>query len=176
MYKRSSKSESTWKTEQDRSCWKFFTMVKVKVNGQSQQSTIWSKSTVSGWRVLTWQCDVTLGLTWQYVKQSRRMKLVGARRKAWTGAWGAWQHVRDSDNAWRHVGARVMLFMAVLGWVLLRIGCFVALCLYFGIWMSKTMISESCKDCGRDDDDSLLIVTTGWRRRQRKNATDVHRN
>ena len=32
MQKRSSKSESTWKTEQNRSCWKFFTMV--KVNGQ----------------------------------------------------------------------------------------------------------------------------------------------
>ena len=26
---------------------------------------------------LTWQCDVTLGLTWQYVKQSRRVGRVG---------------------------------------------------------------------------------------------------
>ena len=29
--------------------------------------------------MLTWQCDVTLGLTWQYVKQSRRVGRVGER-------------------------------------------------------------------------------------------------
>ena len=45
--------------------------------------------------------------------------------------------------------------------VLLRIGCSVALCLCFRSWMSRTMISESCRDCGRDDGDSLLSVTTG---------------
>ena len=54
-----------------------------------------------------------------------------------------------------------MLFLAVLGWVLLEIGCSVALCLYFGSWMSRAMISESCRDCGRDGGDSLLTVTTG---------------
>ena len=30
--------------------------------------------------------------------------------------------------------------------------------------------------CGRDGGGSLLTVTTGWRRGQRKNAGDVHRN
>ena len=38
------------------------------------------------------------------------------------------------------------------------------------------LISESCRYCGRDGGGSLLIVTTGWRRGQRKNAWDVHRN
>ena len=49
---------------------------------------LWSKSTVNNlikvngqW--LTWQCDITLGLMWQYVKQSR---YVG--------------RVRDTDSAW----------------------------------------------------------------------------
>ena len=83
MQKRSSKSESTQKTEQDKSCWKFLTM-------------------------------------------------------------------------------------AVLGWVLLGISCSVTLCLCFGSWMSRTMISESFRDCGHDDGDSLLTVTTRWRRGQRK--------
>ena len=45
--------------------------------------------------------------------------------------------------------------------VLLRIGCSVALCLCFRSWISRTMISESCRDCGRDDGDLLLSVTTG---------------
>ena len=49
------------------------------------------------------------------------------------------------------------------GPVLLRIDCSVTLCLCFGSWMSRTMIFESCKDCGRDGGDSLLTVTTGWR-------------
>ena len=48
----------------------------------------------------------------------------------------------DTDGAWRHVEhvlvrqklqpAHVMQFLAVLGWVLLGIGCFVFLCLFFG--------------------------------------------
>ena len=45
--------------------------------------------------------------------------------------------------------------------VLLRIGCYVALCLCFRSWMSRMMISKSCRDCGRDGSDSLLSVTTG---------------
>ena len=53
------------------------------------------------------------------------------------------------------------LFLAVLGWVFLEIGCSVALYLYFGSWMSRTMISESYRDCGRDGDDLLLTVTFG---------------
>ena len=64
MQKRSSKSESTRKTKQTRSCWNFFTLVKVN----SQRST--------------WQCDVTLGL------RGRTRSVAGA----WS-AWGAWVSV-----------------------------------------------------------------------------------
>ena len=69
--------------------------------GQSQWSTVkvngLVKSTVNGWRVMTWQCDLTLGLTWQYVKQSRR---VWAR-----GGHVSWR-VRDTDGVWRREAAR----------------------------------------------------------------------
>ena len=81
---------------------------------------------------------------------------------------GACERVRDTNGVWQRVlvrqklqSARVMWFLAVLGWVLLGIGCSITLCLCFGSWMSRTMISESCRDCGRDGDDSLLTVTTG---------------
>ena len=80
----------------------------VKVNGQ--QSTIWSKSTVNEWRVLTWQCDVTLGLMWQYVKRSRR---VGRVEVVCPSAWGAWEiqtahrtrarEAETSAGVWGHV-------------------------------------------------------------------------
>ena len=93
--------------------------------------------------------------------------------------WGAWEsvdwrvgrRVRDTDGTWRSVkrvlvrqklqAMRVMYFLAVLGWVLLGIGCFVALCLLFGSWMSRTTISETCRDYGCDGGDSLLSVITG---------------
>ena len=177
MQKQSSKSESTRKTEQDKSCWKFLTLVKdnglVKVNSNS-------------WRVLTWQCDITLGLTWQYVKRSRHVERIGRVGSVCPCTWGAWEILMARGGTWstclwgrnfsRHVEVCVMWFLAVLGWVLLGIGCFVTLCLCFGSWMSRTMISKSCRDCGRDGGDSLLIVTTGWRRGQRKNVGDVHRN
>ena len=58
------------------------------------------------------------------------------------GAWGAWQVLMARGGAWSvwswgrnfswHVEARVMQFLAVLGWVLLGIGCSVFLCLFFG--------------------------------------------
>ena len=173
MQKRSSKSESTQKTEQKRSCWKILTMV--KVNGQSQRSTI----KVNG-QLLTWRVWRHLGLTWQEVTQQQ------AREWEWSGAWGrvagidgAWRRVEACSRGWnfkRRVGARVMWFLAILGWVLLGIGCSVALCLCFRSWISRTMISKSCRDCGRASGDSLLSVTTGWRQGQRKNARDVHRN
>ena len=80
------------------------------------------------------------------------------------------RRVRDTDGAWRPMkrvlvrqklqAARVMYFLAVLGWVLLGIGCSVALCLLFGSWMSRTMISETCRDYGCDGGDSLLSVIT----------------
>ena len=40
---------------------------------------------------------MTLGLTWQYVKQSRRVGHVGV-----CGT-GAWERVRDTDGVWRCV-------------------------------------------------------------------------
>ena len=100
MQKRSSKLESTWKTKQDRSYWKIWLWSKSMVNGQSQRSTIWSKSTINGWRVLTWQCDVTLGFTWQYVKRSRRVGRMGAHGER--GNWRVWARKRY----WRRVAAR----------------------------------------------------------------------
>ena len=106
-----------------------------------------------------------------------------AREWEWFGAWG---RVTGTDGEWsacswgrnfsQRIEARVMQFLAVLSWVLLGIGCSVFLCLFFGSWMRRTLISECCKYCGRDGGGSLLIVTTGWRQGQRKNARDVHRN
>ena len=166
MQKRSSKSESTQKTEQDKSCWKFFTMV--KVNGQRLVKVNSQRLTCAN--VVVWH-HLRAYVVVREMKQVR-----GAHGRAWTGAWGAWSACSWGRNFRRRVGVGVMLFLAVLGWVLLGIGCFVALCLYFGSWMSRTIISESCRDCGRDGGDSLLTVTTGWRRGQRKNVGDVHRN
>ena len=81
---------------------------KLSKTGPVEIFLLWSKSTVNnlvkvnGQR-LTWQCDVTLGLTWQYVKQSRRV--------------GRVKRVRDTNVAWsacswgrnfrQRVGARV---------------------------------------------------------------------
>ena len=175
MQKQSPKSESTWKTEQDRSGWKFFDLVKVN----SQWMTC---ANVAVWRHP--RADVA----------ARETKLACV---ALMSAWGAWRpcvlaregyrrHVAARGGAWsacswgrnfsQCVGARVRCFLAVLGWVLLGIVCSVTQCLCFDSWMSRTMRSESCWDCGRDGGDSLLIVTTGWRRGQRKKAGDVHRN
>ena len=121
-----------------------------------------------------------LGLTWQDAKRNRRVGECG------TGAWGAWRILTvrggaSSACSWgknfsRRVEARVIQFLAVLGWVLLGIGYSVFLCIFFGSWMSRTLITESCRYYGRDGGGSLLTVTTGWRRGQRKNARDVHRN
>ena len=173
MQKQGLKLESTRKTEQDRSCWNFFTMV--KVNGQRSKSMINDLVKVKiQW--LTWQCDVALRLTWQYMKWSRR---VVARESMGTGVWGAWQHVRDTGGAWSACswGRNFSRRMWCSFWpFLVGIGCSIALCLCFGSWMSRTMISESCRDYGRDSGDLILTVTTGWRRGQRKNARDVHRN
>ena len=84
---------------------------------------------------------------------------------------GTWQVLTARGGTWRRVervfvrqklqAARVMYFLAVLGWVLLGIGCSVALCLLFGSWMSRTMISKTCRDYGCDGGDSLLSVITG---------------
>ena len=172
MQKRSSKSESTQKTEQNRSCWNFFTMV--KVNGQRSKST----------DDMCWRGSVTSPRADMAGREAQQARV--AREWAWTGAWGRVRCVAGTVDAWsacswgrnfsRRVEARVMQFLAVLGWVLLGIGCFVFLCLFFGNWIHRTLISECCRYCGRDGGGSLLTVTTGWRWGQRKNTRDVHRN
>ena len=115
--------------------------------GQSQRSTV----RVNG-QLLTC-ADVAvwchLGLTWQAETQQQ------AREWEWFGAWG---RVTGTDGEWsacswgknfrRHVGARVIQFLAVLGWVLLGIGCSVFLCLFFGSWMHRTLIFECCSTVG----------------------------
>ena len=98
MQKRSSKSESTRKTEQNRSCWKILTIV--KVNGQRMTC-----ADVAVWR--------HLGLTWQEEKQQQARVARVAHECAWAGAWGAWQvpaargararEAETSAGVWRRV-------------------------------------------------------------------------
>ena len=83
MKKRSPKLESTWKTEQDKPCWNILTLV--KVNGQRPgQSQQFGQS--QQLRLLTWQCDITLRLTWQDAIRSRRVE---AHDSAVPSAWYA---------------------------------------------------------------------------------------
>ena len=180
MQKRSSKSESTQKTEQNRSCWNFLTMV--KVNGQRSKSIV----RVNGQRLTCADVAVWrhLGLAWQEEKRSRCVWRVSERGLVHVGAWGAWQvptargaHAREAETlagAWRHVWCIFWPFLVGFcsGLVVLSL----ILCLFFGSWMRRTLISECCRYCRRDGGGSLLIVTTGWRRGQRKNTGDVHRN
>ena len=52
--------------------------------------------------MLTWQCDVTLGLTWQDAKHSRCVEHVGA----WASLDWRVRRVRsvvDTDGVWRRV-------------------------------------------------------------------------
>ena len=144
MQKRSLKSESTRKTEQNRSCWKILTMV--KVNDQRSKSTINSQSQ-------RWTDDVC----WRGSVTSPMADMAG--REATASACGAWVKVgcgcvAGTDGAWStcswgrnfswRVEARVMQFLAVLGWVLLGMCCSVFLCLFFGSWMHRMLISECC--------------------------------
>ena len=161
--------------------WAKQVLLKIFDYGQSQRSTV----RVNGQRMTCVDVAVWrhLGLTWQEAKLSRCVWHVSERGLALGGrvrhvaAYGsAWSACSWGRNFSRHVEACVMQFLAVLGWVLLGIGCFVFLCLFSGSWMHRTLISEYCKYCGRDGGGSLLTVTTGWRRGQRKNAGDVHRN
>ena len=93
MQKRSSKSESTRKTEQKRSGWKFLTTV--KVNGQSQRSTL-TCADVAIW--------LHLGLTWQKRSSSRRVWRVSARGLARVGRVAARaREAETSGGAWRRV-------------------------------------------------------------------------
>ena len=136
---------------------------KLSKTGPVEKFWLWSKSTVNGQRMT---CADVAG------REAQQARVV--REWAWTGTWGAWQVPTARGGAWstcswgrnfsRRVEARVMQFLAVLGWVLLSIGCFVFLCLFFGSWMHRTLISECCRYFGRDGSGSLLTVTTGWRR------------
>ena len=105
MQKRSSKSESTQKTEQNRSCWKILTMVKVNgqqsesmVNGHGQRMTC---ADVAVWR--------HLGLTWQAEKHSRhigRVRSVGAREERggyWRCVEARAREPKTLAGAWRRV-------------------------------------------------------------------------
>ena len=73
---------------------------------------------------------------------------------------GTWSACLIARSFRQRVWARVRFFLAVLGWVLLGIGCSVTLCFCFGSWMNRTMRSESCKDCENDGGNSLLTVAT----------------
>ena len=89
MQKRSSKSESTQKTEQNRYYWKILTMV--KVNGQSQRSTddvCWRGSVMS---------------PRAYVAGSEAQQARGAREWAWD--WRV-RRMAYTDGAWQRMAAR----------------------------------------------------------------------
>ena len=159
--------------------WTKQVLLKIFYYGQSQRSTVKPTSRVNDQRMTCADVAVWrhLGLTWQEAKRSRR---VGRVSEHGTSAWQILT-ARGGACSWgrnfsQRVEARVMHFLAVLGWVLLKIGCSVFLCLLFGSWMRRTLISECCRYCKRDDGGSLLTVTTGWRRGQQKNAEDVHKN
>ena len=158
---------------------KFWLWSKSMVNDQSQWSTV---------RVNDQSQRSTDEVCWRGSVMSSRAYVAGreaqqARGACGTSAWGCVRSVADTGGAclWgrnfsRHVEARVMQFLAVLGWVLLGIGCSIFLCLFFGSWIHRMLISGCCRYCGHDNGGSLLTVTTRWRRGQRKNARDVHKN
>ena len=125
MQKRSSKSESKRKTEQNRSSWKILTTVKVNGQRLTCADVAGREAAAGAWVRVDWR------------------------------VWGAWQvpAVRGGACSWgrnfsRRVEARVMQFLAILGWVLLEIGRSVFLCLLFGSWMHRTLISECCRTMG----------------------------
>ena len=59
------------------------------------------------------------------------------------------------------MGARVRQFLAVLGWVLLGIGCFFLSMLVIWQLNAQNVDIRVLQYCGRDGGGSLLIVTTG---------------
>ena len=101
MQKQSSKSESSRKIEQNRSCWKNFNY------GQSQRSTV---RVNSQWMtcadVAVWR---HLGLTWQDAKRSRRVERVRRVGERGTGTWGSWWILTARGDAWRRVLVRKKL-------------------------------------------------------------------
>ena len=103
MQKRSSKSESTRKTEQNRSCWKILTMV--KVNGQSQRSTAdvcWygsvtsPRADVAGRDAAAGACGAWVRVVWRVgarVRYWRRVAAHGASAREAETSGGAWRRV-----------------------------------------------------------------------------------
>ena len=136
---------------------------------------------------VSWWHQVMTCARWCHPKANMEQHLTGSG--AWTlgtGACSACETMVVSGGTWsaclivksfrKRVWACVQSFLAVHGWVLLVIGCFVMLCLFFGSLMNKMMRSESCRNCGCDDSNLLLTVATGWKRGQRKSAEDDHKN
>ena len=116
------------------------------------------------------QDDVSVGLTWTNADSVKCVKRVEARGDSVTGAWSACELLEAYVGTWsvcltvksfrQRVWARVRFFLAILGWVLLRIGCSFTLCFCFGSWMNRTMRSESCRDCGCGGSNLLLTMAT----------------
>ena len=116
------------------------------------------------------QDDVSLGLIWTNADSVRRVNRVEAHGGLITNAWSACELLEARGSAWstcltirsfrQRMWARVRFFLAVLGWVLLGIGCSVMLCFCFGSWMNRTIRSKSCKDCGDDSSNWLLTMAT----------------
>ena len=177
-----SNAETELKIEIYAKNWAKQVRLKIFDNGQSQRS----ESTVN--TDVCWRGNMTSPKA--DVAEEKQQQARVAREYAWAGTCGAREAhgryqrrvaARGGACSWgrnfsQRVEARVMQFLAVLGWVLLGIGRSVFLCLLFGSWTHRTLISECCRYCERDGDGSLLTVTTRWRRGQRKNARDVYRN
>ena len=96
---------------------------KLSKTGPVENFWLWSKSTVNDLvkvnsQRLTWQCDITLGLTWQYVKRNRRVGRMGARVARVAGAWetltahGTCAHEAEtSTSTWRYMWCSVWPFL-----------------------------------------------------------------
>ena len=163
MKKQSLKTESTWKIEQDKPCWKFLTFgQKSTINYASQQSktekstvdVCWCKlmtrgtmcADVSWWREALMCADVARckpnqGSGRTMIDACSPYGLLVARGSAWTAC--SW-----ARNLRRHVWARVQWFQVVLSWVLLEIDQSVTLCLCFSSLINRMMRFERCRVMG----------------------------
>ena len=149
----------------------------VKVNSQSQRSTddmCWRgnvtspRADVAGREVAAGVCG-TCG-TWVRVDWR-----VGARGRYWrrVAVRGTSAHEAEtSAGAWRRVWCSFWPFLVGFcsGWTVLSSMPV--------LWQLNAQNVDIwvLQYCGRDGGGSLLTVTTGWRRGQRKNVGDVHRN
>ena len=104
MQKRSSKSESTRKTEQNKSCWKFLTMV--KVNGQWSESTINGQSQRSTYDVC-WRGSVTSPRAYVAGSEAQQARVAcEARGRYWRRVEARRARAREAETsagAWRRV-------------------------------------------------------------------------